>query len=115
MIVKWRPSKAKAREFAAKMDDIDRFCVENGINASMSNDSYYFTINEQRYRISNHTIETSNSGAYNEFGEQIREKYHSGRESDVIYITAGKTRIIEIYNALKSGKILDKRGNVKEV
>jgi hypothetical protein len=51
-------------------------------------------------------------GAYNEFGEQIREKYHENKESDdVIYITAGKTRIIEIYNDLKAGHKLDRRGN----
>ena len=94
------------------MNEIDNFCRENAIDHSKSSDSYYFTIDGQRYRVSNHTIAASNRGAYNEFGEQIREKYHENKEDDdVIYITAGKTRIIEIYTDLKNGYKLDRRGN----
>lgn len=111
MSFKYRPSKAKAREFAHLMDDIDQFCAANGIEHSKTSNSYYFIIDGQRYRVSNHTIAASNAGAYNELGEKIRDKYHEGgEESDVIYITAGKTRIIEIYNDLKAGYKLDKRG-----
>ena len=110
-----RPSKAEAREFAAKMREIERFCEENNISASASYDSYYFEINGQYYRVSNHSVEASNRHAYDPFtGEQVRGLYHPyGREDDVIYIHAGKTRIIEIYNDLKAGYELDGRGRRK--
>ena len=73
-----------------------------------------FEINGQKYRISNHSVEASNKGAYNELtGELTRGLYHpNGRLEDVIYIHASKTRIIEIYNNLKKGLKLDGRGNV---
>lgn len=112
---KWKPSKTKAREFAEKMNEIDDFCIKNNISQSKTSDGYYFTIDNKNYRVSNHTIDASNRHAYNEFGEKIREEYHN--EIEKIYticITASKTRIIEIYNNLKSGKKLDKRGYVIE-
>lgn len=111
---RWRPSKTQAREFAKKMEEIDDFCRENGIRSSSSNDSYYFTINGQKYRVSNHSVEASNSHAYNWAGEQVRPLYHAnGREDDTIYIHASKTRIMDIYNDLKNGYTLDGRGNRK--
>ena len=107
----WRPSKTAKREFAQKMEEIDNFCREHNIRSSLSNDSYYFTINDQEYRVSNHSIESSNKGAYDQFGNKIREEYHpEGREEGVIYIHASKTRIIEIYNDLSNGYKLDGRG-----
>lgn len=112
---KWKPSKAKAREFAKKMSEIEEFCYANGIMQSKNGDSYYFSINGQNYRVSNHSIEASNRGAYDENGEKVRELYHAnGRQDDTIYIHAGKTRIIEIYNNLKNGCSLDGFGNVKK-
>lgn len=109
---KWKPNRTAAREFARTMDEITQFCVDNGISASASKDSYYFTINGQKYRVSNHTVAASNAGAVNELGEQVREKYHeSGEENDTIYITASKTRIREIYTDLSNGWQLDRRGN----
>lgn len=89
---------------------------ENNISKSANSDSYYFEINGQKYRVSNHSVESSNRGAYEEgTHEQIRELYHpEGREKDTIYIHAGKTRIMEIYENLKAGKELDGRGNIKE-
>lgn len=111
---KWKPSKTARREFAKTMSDIDEFCAENNIHASANNDSYYFRINGQKYRVSNHSVEASNRGAYDEFGNQKRDLYHeNGREDNVIYIHAGKTRIKQIYNDLKNGKKLDGRGYVK--
>ena len=108
---KWRPSKTAKREFAIKMDEISKFCQKNGIIASSSNDSYYFTINGQRYRVSNHSIEASNRGCFNQWGEKVREEYHDAtRSKDVIYIHASKTRIIDIYNNLKAGYKLNGRG-----
>ena len=50
---KWTPSKTARREFAAKMDTITDFCQKNGID--QSRDSYYFTIDGQAYRVSNHS------------------------------------------------------------
>lgn len=108
---KYKPSKTKAKEFANKMNEIDDFCRENGISHSKSSDSYYFNIDGKNYRVSNHTVAASNSKAFNELGEQIRDKYHeNGEEADTIYITASKTRIIEIYNDLKNGYELNRRG-----
>lgn len=110
---KWRPSKTRAREFAQKMDEIDDFCIAHGIEQSASSDSYYFTIGDQKYRVSNHTVAASNRGAYHDVYGQTRELYHpDGERPDTVYITAGKTRIIEIYTALADGKRLDRRGNV---
>lgn len=111
---RFKPSKKQAAEFAAKMKEIEIFCNANGISQSLRGDSYYFTLNGICYRVSNHTIEASNVKAFNEFGEQIRDIYHpNGRDTDTVYITASKTRIIEIYNDLKNGFELDKRGNRK--
>lgn len=108
---KWKPSKTARREFATKMDEIGEFCRHNGISQSASGDSYYFTINGVNYRVSNHTIEASNKKAYNFMGEKVRDIYHpNGRDDNTIYITASKTRIIEIYNNLQNGVILDGRG-----
>lgn len=81
-----------------KMDKVTEFCNENNITASKSNDSYYFTLNGKNYRVSNHTIEK-------------RELYHdTKRDNNTVYIHAGKTRIIDIYNDLKAGYELDGKG-----
>lgn len=111
MYKKWKPSKSKAREFAQQMNEIDEFCAKNGIQQSATSDSYYFSINGINYRVSNHTIEQSNKRAYNANGEQVRQKYHNDeRDAGTVYITASKTRIKDIFTALKAGKKLDKRG-----
>lgn len=112
---RYKPSKDRAREFAQKMNQIDKFCCDNGIARSQSSDSYYFMINGVNYRVSNHSIEASNRAAFNCFGLQTRDLYHGEkRDKDVVYIHAGKTRIIDIYNDLKAGYVLDGRGNRKE-
>lgn len=113
---KWKPSKKAAREFAEKMDEIRNFCSENGINMSSAGDSYYFTLNGQEYRVSNHSVEASNAKAYDEVYGKIREVYHpGGRKKEVVYIHASKTRIVDIYNDLKSGYTLDGKGHRKAV
>lgn len=113
MSYKWKPSKSAARAFAQEMDTIREFCATHGIDASASCDSYYFTVAGKKYRVSNHTIESSNAGAFDPVtGQQRRELYHAGRELNTVYIHAGKTRIIEIYTAIQAGKQLDGRGNV---
>lgn len=114
---KWKPSRAAARAYYSKMDEIDEFLKDKPIIQSASGDSYYFEIDGQKYRVSNHSVEASDRAAYRTdpiTGEriQVRPKYHDGREDDVIYIHAGKTRIIDIYNNLVAGKKLDGRGNV---
>ena len=112
---RWKPSKTAAREFAEKMREIEAFCSEHGIHSSLSNDSYYFTLNGVNYRVSNHSVEASNAKAYDSVtGEKRRELYHEGgREADTVYIHASKTRIMEIYNDLAAGYELDGRGNRK--
>ena len=108
----YRPSAAQKKEFHEKMLEIEAFCKKHGISASHNNDSYYFSIKGQRYRVSNHSIEASNRAAFDEYtGEQLRELYHDPElEGDVIDILAGKTRIIDIYNDLVAGYDLDYRG-----
>ena len=109
---KWKPSKAAAKEYAAKMDEISAFCADHGIDRSSAGDSYYFTVNGQKYRVSNHTVEASNAAAKNWLGEEHRPEYHpGGRKEDTVYIHAGKTRIMEIYADLCAGYELDGRGN----
>ena len=108
---KWTPSKTKAREFYKKLDEVQDYCDNNGINYSGSMDSYYFAHDGKKYRVSNHTVDASNAGAYR-FGEQVRDKYHTTGAYDV-QITAGKTRIIEIHKAIMAGKELDGRGYIK--
>lgn len=103
---KFKPSRTAAREFAQKMDAIDQFCAENGIQQSRTSDSYYFFLNGKSYRVSNHTIAAS-------YNNSLGRYHQDGTDPNTVYITAGKTRIIEIYTALQEGKELDKRGNIK--
>lgn len=111
---KYTPSRAKAREYAQEMDDIRKFCDAHGIAYSRTMDSYYFSVNGKSYRVSNHSVESSNAHAYAWNGEQIRQQYHAGgRDENTIYIHAGKTRIKEIYEDLCAGHTLDGRGNRK--
>lgn len=110
MAYKWKPNKSARQEFAQKMNEIDEFCKQHNISKSSTSDSYYFLLNGKNYRISNHTIEASNSHAFNEFGEQKRAFYHDENDKIDICITAGKTRLIEIYNDLVAGYELDSRG-----
>lgn len=110
---KWKPSKAKAAEFKNQMHELEEFLNEHAdISASASRDSFYFTHNGTKYRVSNHSIEASNSKAYNYLGEQVREKYHSDqRDAETKYIHASKTRLIEIYRTIKTGANVDGHGN----
>lgn len=108
---RYNPSRADARDFAQKMQEIEEFCHEHGISHSFSNDSYYFVIGDVRYRVSNHTTAASDRGMYDDFGNKVRDSYHE-HSNGVVCITASKTRIVEIYTALMDGKQLDKRGNV---
>lgn len=102
---RWKPSKTAKREFANKMREIEAFCEEKGISSSMTNDSYYFVINGQQYRVSNHSVEASyRNGGYHEY------EATNGRFEDTIYIHASKTRIIDIYNDLSNGYKLNGRG-----
>lgn len=112
MARKWKPSRSAARAFVEKMDEIGAFCAEHGIEQSRSGDSYYFLLNGQKYRVSNHSIEASNAAAFDAVtGEQRRDLYHAGsRDDETVYIHAGKTRIAEIYNDLAAGHKLDGRG-----
>ncbi len=110
---KWKPSKARAAEFKNQMNELEEFLNEHAdISASASRDSFYFTHNGTKYRVSNHSIESSNRKAYNWMGEQVREKYHADqRDEETRYIHASKTRLIEIYNRIMSGIEVDGHGN----
>lgn len=112
MFKHYKPSKTRAIQFAMETDFIRKFCEKNNIQTSKNNDSYYFTLNGTNYRISNHTIEASNKAAFDiDTGMYQRDLYHeTKRKEDTVYIHAGKTRIIEIYNDLKAGYKLDGKG-----
>lgn len=111
MSYRWKPSRAAKRAFADTMAGIDDFCTAHGIHQSRASDSYYFSLNGKEYRVSNHSVESSNNAAFRD-GIQVRDLYHpEGRENGIVYIHAGKTRIVEIYNDLAAGYVLDGRGN----
>jgi hypothetical protein len=103
-------SKTAKREFAEKMSEIQNYCDNNAINYSCSMDSFYFEIDGQKYRVSNHTVKASNAKAFNEFGEKIRELYHKDDEG-YNCIFASKTRLIEIHKKLKSGITVNAKDN----
>ena len=110
-MAKWKPSKTKAREFAQQMQTIKDYCYNHNIAYSSSMDSYYFTVNGQSYRVSNHSVESSNKVAYHDLYGKTRELYHpSGRTSDTVYIYASKTRLIEIHQSLLNNLKIDSRG-----
>ena len=105
MAYRWKPSQTRKWEFVKKMREIEDYCAKENISHSKFWDSFYFTIGEKNYRVSNHTVASSNANgayAYHIFGEKEYSQC----------ITASKTRIIEIHQALKAGKTLDRRGNV---
>lgn len=112
MFKHYKPSRAKRTQFAQEMKEIEDFCTKNNIIASRNNDSYYFTLNDISYRVSNHTIEASNKAAFDiDTGMYKRDLYHeTERKDDTVYIHAGKTRIMDIYNDLKTGYKLDGKG-----
>ena len=117
MFKHYKPSKLKAIQFAMEMDFIREFCEKNNIQTSKNNDSYYFTLNGTNYRVSNHTIEASNRAAFDiDTGMYKRDLYHeTERKDDTVYIHAGKTRIIDIYNDLKAGyKLNGKSYKIKD-
>lgn len=106
MSYRWKPSKTAAREFAAKMKEIDEYCVEHGIIQSRSSDSYYFVHDGVEYRISNHAVERSvdsYGNSYHGDSDEYREK--------TFCIHAGKTRLIEIHQLIIKGVKIDHRGN----
>lgn len=110
---KWKPSKTKVNEFKEKMNEIDNFCDEHNIQRSQNSDSYYFTINDIAYRVSNHAVESRNK--YDDLGNLKNARGYrldDHREKDTVYIHASKTRIIEIYKNLEKGLILDGRGKI---
>lgn len=107
----WKPSKARVNDFKEKMEAIERFCRKNDIATTNSNDSYYFIFNDQKYRVSNHAVESRNN--YDSLGNLTNARGYAmddTRENDTIYIHASKTRIIEIYNDLMNGYKLNGRG-----
>lgn len=119
---RWRPSRSQRQAFARRMEEIEQYCEDNGISMSASRDSYYFSVNGEDYRVSNHTQAASDRGMYRTdplTGDlvRVRDSYHRLPDGKHEYdraheITAGKTRIIEIHQALLAGKKINKRGYV---
>ena len=98
MRFKKRFSRSQINDFKEQMEKIEKFCQVNKIDKSRSSDSYYFTLNDINYRVSNHSVNSST--------------HHNGKEANTIYIHASKVRIIEIYNNLKKGLKLNGRGQI---
>lgn len=106
-----KQTKRQKLETSDDLREIHEFCEANGIKHSATMDSYYFRLYGKYYRVSNHTVERSNKNAYSWDGKPLRKEYHpKGRDKDTIYIHAGKTRIFQIYNDLKAGKMLNGHG-----
>jgi len=97
---------------------LKEFCKKNNISYSSSVRSFYFTLFNQRYRISNHSIKESNQGRELKaqrqslmYGKDIKPRlYHKGNE-DIIDITAERSRVFQIYKDIKEGYEVDERGN----
>lgn len=99
-------------ECSNKLCKIESFCTEHEIRQSRAGDSYYFKIDGQNYRVSNHTIEASDRGAFDEFtGEKLRDSYHNLNEK-IIQVFASKTRIVNIYTDLMNEKNLATEGTL---
>ncbi len=85
------------KEFALLMRQIEIFCKRNHIYRSRRSDAYYFNIEGKPYVVANRK-------------KKVPE--------DVKFILASKTRIMDIYEDLASGRKLDARGyrekNLKE-
>jgi len=93
------------------MNDVRSFCKANGIRMSGTG-SYYFELYGQRYRVSDHSIEDSNRGAYDKKGYQRRRLYHpNGREENITYITSND--IEYVYLNLRNGNRVSSNGRVK--
>lgn len=91
--------------------DVRSFCRANGIRMSDSG-SYYFELYGQRYRVSDHSVEESNRGAYDKRGYQRRRLYHpNGRESDVKYIISSDIEFV--YLNLLNGNRVSSKGRIK--
>lgn len=87
--------RTQIKSFLDTIDEIDNFCVENSIKTNKSRDNYFFNIGEQKYHISDRPVEINDI---------------DGIQESTIHIIAGKTRLINIYNNLKDGILLDSRG-----
>jgi hypothetical protein len=85
------------------MDEIFDYCVDNNISASFAMDSFYFRVNGKDYRVSNHSVEASCKNSHGEY-------HTSGREEDVTYIHASKTRLIDIHKLIAAGINIDANG-----
>lgn len=92
----WTHSKAEKQIFAQTMDDIDRFCRENGIEHVENGGTYKFTIMNKKYVVSNIFVP-----------KDLRLK-------GTTYFFAGQTRLKQIYEDLVAGKKLDSRGFRKD-
>jgi hypothetical protein len=106
---KWKPSKEKAAEYAAKIKELEYFLADHPeIKSSNSRESFYFEIKGKTVRVSNHTVARSDSGCFDEFGNEIRSSYH--QEDYDIKITASPVRLPQIWADLNAGFKLNKRG-----
>ena len=81
------------------MSEIKKFCKANNITCSGSEhpNIYHFTLNGVDYCVSNFAFERY----------MCKDKFDFDK---TVFITAGRTRIIDIYEDLKAGYKLDKRG-----
>lgn len=89
----------KRTEFRRKISEIKNFCKENNITYSGFNypNIYHFTLNGIEYCVSN-----------SDFTHRSCDDKHDSDKT--VLISAGRTRIIDIYKDLKAGYKLDKRG-----
>jgi hypothetical protein len=89
----YRTSKAAREAFGAQMREIEAYCRKNDIHQSLKSDSYYFKVAGQAYRVSNHSVEISDRGMWNEHVDRIE---HAGQPIGGVSLRIA----IQIANAL---------------
>ena len=81
-----------------KDEELIRFCVENNIVMSQSGGSFYFAIGEQKYRVSDHSVEFSNIQR-----KRARQRpYHKkhGNPSEIQIRIQNRYEIYEVYKKI---------------
>ena len=99
-------------EFVPKIDEIDEFCSKNGILHYPWDDSYFFTVNGKECRVCDYTkfFPSHNNYDFNCKKLPPDRLFYGKRGEYDVDIIAGRTRLVQIYNDLKAGYDLDRRG-----
>ena len=103
----------------ARRKAIDIFCETNNIRHNKNYDSFYFTIQDTEYRISNHSIDSSIH--YDKKQRKVINHHIDGNEfknspdycNQVKCYYASQNRLEKIYRDIQAGLQLDNHGRRK--